>query len=221
MEASAFKRTTAELGQQLRAAEVDHAAFARPLRRCELARCRATCCHDGVVVGGEEIEVIGALVSARAGWFAASGRGTGGRLFEEGSGRWKTATRLATQGELAEDFPAHFARTRCVFLDREHRCVLQCLALAEGRQPWFWKPVSCWMHPLVLRPSPPANGPPVLTVPAPAQDPARFGSCTHCGRPDPGGAPAREVLGEELRMLQGIAGRDFAGELAAREHRLA
>jgi hypothetical protein len=136
-------------------------------------------------------------------------------LFEEGPARWKTATRPATPGELADDFPAHFARTRCVFLDGAHRCVLQCLALREHRHPWFWKPVSCWMHPLVLRPATAERHRPLLTIPSPAEDAERFGSCTHCGRPDPDGAPAHEVLDEELRILQVIAGRDFAGELAA------
>ena len=214
MDGSAFQRTTRELGQQLRAAEIDREAFARPLRRCELARCRATCCHDGVVVGGEEITEIAVVVDAHAGWFAGSGWGTDGRLFEEGRGRWKTATRPAADGELADDFPPHFARTRCVFLDGAHRCVLQRLAVEQGRPPWFWKPVSCWMHPLVLRPATAGSGPPVLTIPAPEQDPERFGSCTHCGRPDDGGEPAAKVLEEELRMLQAISGRNFAGELA-------
>lgn len=217
MEESAYRRTVGELGRQLRAAELDHSAFARPLRRCELARCRATCCHDGVVVGGEEIEEIAAVVEARAEWFEKSGWGTDGRLFEEGAGRWKTATRPAREGELADDFPAHFARTRCVFLDAGHCCVLQRLSVEEGKHPWHWKPVSCWMHPLILRPARRGGEGPVLTVLSPDEDFERFASCTHCGRPDAGGEPARDVLVEELRMLQAIAGRDFAGELAAGE----
>jgi hypothetical protein len=133
-----------------------------------------------------------------------------------GEGRRKTATRAAAAGELAADFPPHFAATRCVFLDREHRCLLQRLALAAGRHPWFWKPVSCWMHPLQLRPAAVPDGPPVLTVLGPADDPDGFASCTPCGRPDPGGSPAREVLAEELGFLQALAGRDFAGELQSR-----
>jgi hypothetical protein len=136
-------------------------------------------------------------------------------LFEEGATRWKTATRPAAPEELAADFPPHFARTRCVFLDDAHRCVLQRLSVRENRPPWFWKPVSCWMHPLVLRPPGAGRPSPVLTVPSPADDPERFASCTHCGRPEPAGAPAREVLDEELRMLHALAGRDFVRELAA------
>jgi len=123
---------------------------------------------------------------------------------------WRTATRPAETSELADDFPAHFPRTRCVFLDAEHRCVLQRLASDLGRHPWFWKPISCWMHPLLLR----HGKRPVLTLPHPADDPEAFTTCTHCGRSDPRGTRAAEVLREELAMLGRISGRDLVRELA-------
>ena len=95
-----------------------------------------------------------------------------------------------------------------MFLDAEHRCVLQRLAVDEGRHPWFWKPISCWMHPLVLRP----GDRPVLTLPG-GED--RFVSCTHCGRAETEGERAGEVLREELEMLGKISGRDVGGEVGA------
>jgi len=207
---TAFEKSAADLAQQVREAAVDHGAFGRRLKGCELARCRATCCHDGAIVGEEEVEVIRGVVEERRtqlenyGWREPEEGG----FARDDQGKWRTVTRLADPGELADDFPAHFPRTRCVFLDAEHRCVLQRLAMDEGRQSWFWKPFSCWMHPLVLRP----GERPVLTLPG-AED--RFVSCTHCGREEMEGESAAEVLGEELKMLGAISGRDVAGEVGA------
>lgn len=204
---SAFEGSAADLARQLREAAVDHGAFERPLRRCELARCRATCCHDGAVVGEEEREVIGKVVEECGEQLADYGWEGAEFFVRIGRGKWRTATRPAGAGELAADFPGHFARTRCVFLDAEHRCVLQRLAHDEGRHPWFWKPFSCWMHPLVLKP----GERPVLTLPGGERE--RFVSCTHCGRTEPDGEAAAVLLGEELGMLGEISGRDLAREL--------
>jgi hypothetical protein len=208
---TAFSESARMLARQLVGAEVDSAAFARPLKRCELERCRATCCHDGVVVGTDEVRGIRDLVAHERERLAGYGWSPppDGRLFGSGAGRMKTATRPAEPGELAEDFPAHFPKTRCVFLDAGHRCVLQRLAVDAGRHPWFWKPISCWMHPLVLRPAGPGRRRPLLTVPAPGEDAERFGSCTHCGRPEPDGEPAAAVLAGELRVLEVLSGRAF------------
>jgi len=199
------------LVRQLSEAEVDSAAFERRMKRCELARCRATCCHDGVVVGGDEVSGILGLVGREHGRLGGYGwkRPPDGRCFRAEAGRMRTATRPAAPDELAEDFPAHFPRTRCVFLDREHRCVLQRLAVDVGRHPWFWKPISCWMHPLVLRPAGADRARPLLTVPGPDDDRNRFGSCTHCGRTEPDGEAACTVLAEELQMLEALSGRRF------------
>lgn len=215
-ELTAFVETGAALGRQLREAAVDHAAFEGTLRICELAKCRATCCHDGVVLGEEEVAVIRALVEGqgevlhRLGW-------EGGAWLDEDGGRRKTATRPAEARELAEEFPAHFPKTRCVFLDGEHRCVLQRLAMEEGRHPWYWKPISCWMQPLRLDGG--GRERPVLTLAGPEDDPLRregypgFSSCTPCGRTQADGEPAASALQAELTMLGRLGGRDLAREL--------
>lgn len=213
----AFAESAGVLRDQVREAALDHEAFAMPLRLCELGKCRATCCHDGVYVDALERRLIEEVVGERRellggyDWRAA-------KLFQERGGKGKTATVGARAGELAEDFPKHFPQTRCVFLDAEHRCVLQRLAVDEGRHPWFWKPVSCWMHPLLMRRG--VDGRPVLTLARPGRDPAAadgypgFGACTPCGMPVEGGRPAWEVLRGELELLGKIGGRDLVGELA-------
>jgi hypothetical protein len=82
----------------------------------------------------------------------------------------------------------------------------------EGRHPWFYKPTSCWMHPLILRSE---GGRPVLTLLTREQDEAAFATFTPCGKSEKTASPARESLKMELEMLGAISGRDFYGELNA------
>jgi hypothetical protein len=197
MAATFYRATAGALARVLQEAAVDHAAFERPMKLCQLTRCRATCCHDGVILSEEE-----------AGFLGSEGDG----VEKERDGKWRTRTRKAAPEELAPGFPAHFPRTRCVYLDDEHRCLWQLRSVAEGKPQWFYKPISCWMHPLVLERR---EGRPLLTVLSRAEDQERFASQTPCGREEEGGMPARECLQSELKMLGEISGRDIYGELNA------
>jgi hypothetical protein len=155
------------LSRQLREAALDHEAFTMRLKACELPKCRATCCHDGALLTDEEMAGISEAVEghrdrlARYGWTAERYLTVTGR-------QGRTVTLEADDEVLAENFPPHFPKTRCVFLDSEHRCVLQRLAMDTARHPWWWKPVSCWMHPLLLRP-PAGSDRPLLTLARPGQ----------------------------------------------------
>jgi hypothetical protein len=213
---TAFLETGRQLGRQIRESAVDFEAFEMPMRVCELAKCRATCCHDGVVLGEEEVRVIGEVVEEFGERMGDLGWERGEWLAER-EGKPKTLTREAVGGELAEDFPEHFPKTRCVFLDEEHRCVLQRLAVEEGKHPWFWKPISCWMQPLRLEQG--GQERPVLTVPGALNDPMKrdgypgFSSCTGCGREEAGGAKAGVTLKAELKMLGDLGERDLVREV--------
>ncbi len=191
----------------MREAALDHESFQTPIRACELSRCRGMCCHDGVFVGGEERRVIAELLE-----------GVEGDYFEEKEGRWKTRTLTAREDQLGEDYPSHFPRTRCQFLDENHHCRLQSRALKEEQHPWFWKPFPCWLHPLSFRREA-ASGRPVLSLPRLGKDPAAepgydgFASCTTCGRAESTGEPAWQVLAPELSFLSELSGRDLLREL--------
>lgn len=218
-----FKSTAAELATQLRHALVDHEAFEILLRPCELQRCGATCCYDGVYLSEEEAGIVTELGTLLRHDFPQYGlsipefpvvRARGGRAF-------KTAVRDAQDGELVADFPSHFPKTRCVFLDEIGRCGLQMLSLDQGMDPWYLKPLTCWIHPIAILPETRERPRPVITVHSKENDPQNklgypgFGSCTHCGREEVGGAPAWQVLEAELKALGQLAGRDFYAELAA------
>lgn len=192
-----FRDTVRGLASSLAEAAVDHGAFEIPLPVCELAVCRATCCHDGVILSPEEADVL-------------SRESEGVIKLEDG--RFKTETVEASSDQLADDFPDHFPKTRCVFLDAQHRCRWQLRAVEEGRHPWFYKPTSCWMHPLILKNE---GDRPMLTLLSRKGDKARFATFTPCGKSVASARPARESLRMELEMLGAISGRDFYGELNA------
>lgn len=218
MKATAYGGMERELARQLREAALDHDAFELKLKVCELSQCRATCCHDGVILCDEEVAIIAELVESKRDELLQFGWNHEDFLVESGGSK-RSVTLEAGDDDLPEGFPVHFPKTRCVFLDEEHRCVLQRLAMEEGRHPWFWKPISCWMHPLILRPGESGDRP-VLTLARPGNDPAAgpgypgFSSSTPCGMAQISGAPAWEALRPELELLGSIGGRDLIGELS-------
>lgn len=211
-----FPDTAESLTFSLREAELDHAAFIQKIKACTLEVCRATCCHDGVYLSEEEAEGVGLLAEKVA---ALDGMLLPAEPVQSGSGgKRKTCTRPARREEFAHDYPKHFPETRCVFLDDHHRCGLQRLAMEEGRHPWFYKPLTCWIHPILIQ-NRGWDQRPLVTLPAPETDPQKtpdypgFASCTHCGRPDQDGVAAAEALAPELKMLSRISGRDLLKEL--------
>ena len=223
MKHTAYSQTAGHVAEQLREALLDHEAFEKKIKPCELEKCRATCCHDGVYLSAEESAGIEKLLSAHRGKFVEYGLSLPDEpiVATRGGRSLKTATRVAEAGELAEDFPEHFPKTRCVFLDRQGRCGIQMLSVDLGREAWFDKPLTCWIHPIVILPAGRERARPVVTLVTPDNDPQKaveypgFGSCTHCGRPDDSGVPAREALAPELDMLGLVSGRDLLGELNA------
>jgi len=214
---SAFPQTVKILAQQIREARVDHSAFEVLIRPCEMHRCKGTCCYDGVHLSDEEAVHVEKIATA-------NGFNQGLPVVEISSkGGKKTATRKAEASELANDYPAHFPKTRCVFLDENSYCEIQKLSMQQGRHPWHDKPLTCWIHPLVLIPAGKWEERPVLTLVNSQNDPQKtstyqgFASCTHCGREDASGSPAWKVLESELKMLGELCDRDIYSELSAEE----
>ena len=220
---TAFPATTQVLARQIAEARIDHAAFEILLRPCEMSRCKATCCHDGVHLSSEEAVYVRGLTECKRGELESLGFKIPEEVIIKSPDRKgeKTAVREALEYELAVDFPEHFPKTRCVFLDEGGYCGLQKLAMQEGSHAWKHKPLTCWMHPLVLVPAGKWEERPVLTMVNAENDPqkkegyAGYASCTHCGREDKSGSPAWQVLQAELRMLGELCGRDIYNELSA------
>lgn len=221
---SAFGETVGGLRDIVRHLTIDLAALSQPIQRCDLARCRGTCCHDGVYLDRAEVKVLGDLVDRHREELSALGADLPAEPIVRGDWRGvvsgpKTATRPWPMSELADDYPAHFPDTACVFLLPDARCALQQFAIDRGHDPWFFKPATCWMHPLSI--DQPESGPPRLTLHNADTDPQRFPdydgfACrTHCGRIVSDGEPAWSVLAWEIGHLGRIGGRDLLGEIRA------
>jgi hypothetical protein len=171
------------------------------LKTCDVRQCEAMCCYDGAyLLEGEEaflaelLAKVPSLRDAVPGEFAVDGYWNG-QFF----GR-KTATRAHDYRN--PHYPAHFARTRCVFADDAGFCRLESFARSRGQHPWTFKPAICWLHPLQEE-----NGEAVAPVPSPAKDPYRqpgypgYASFTACGRHCDEGRPWRETLRAEIGYL--------------------
>lgn len=220
-----YTNTASELAEQLRDAMLDHEAFETLLQPCSLERCKATCCYDGVYLSEEEAEGVQTLARENLGRFTDYGLKLPENVVVSARGgkARKTATREAEQGELADDFPNHFAKTRCVFLDDRGRCGIQRMNMEDSHHPWRDKPLTCWIHPIVILPANRERSRSLITLVSSHNDPqktqgyAGFASCTHCGRAEAQGTPASIVLETELKALSELAGRDFLAELNAPE----
>ena len=217
---TAYPQTAAHVRNLVREAVIDHEAFQVRIKACAMEACKATCCHDGVSLSAEEQESIQDLVASNPESFAdiLQDREPAGLFETKPNGTQKTAARPAASEELAADFPQHFPKTRCVFLDKNHHCALQRFSMMNGLPPWFHKPLTCWLHPILIH-QPDRHARPAITLPGPGNDPQTapdypgFASCTHCGRPDKLGKPAQDTLEPELEMLGTISGRNLLGEL--------
>lgn len=220
---TAYPETLKWLGATVAAMRVDAASLRRPLSRCDLSQCRGTCCHDGVYLGPEEAEVLRSVVAEARDELAALGTELPDQAIVYGSWRGlasgpKTAVRSEARHGVVAGYPPHFPETACVFLLADARCALQGLALSRGLPPWFYKPLTCWMHPLALDGV--EDDDPVLVLHDEDNDPQRypdydgFACRTPCGKTCPDGAPAWEVLAEELSFLGELGGRDLVAEIA-------
>lgn len=217
---TAYASDAAMLRRRLANGTVDARSFQRPVPRCDISRCQGMCCYDGVYVSEESAAVITSLAERHADFFTNLGLDLPRQVIVEGEwrrrrGGVKTAVRARDFSATVAGYPAHFEDTACVFLTRDGRCALQLLSEREGRHPWYYKPMKCWLHPITIE----GDGQSVLVLHSRETDPYRlpgydgFVSTIFCGRTFPGGAPASTVLAKELIFLSWIVGRNLLAEI--------
>jgi hypothetical protein len=205
---TAYPATESALRAAMADAPLDHESFERPLSRCALERCHGTCCSEGVYLNAEVAATVRNLLRREAETFRSLGMERPEEAVVEelayGARSVRTALKPKPFRALVPDYPAHFPETACAFLLGGARCALQVAAQARGLHPWHYKPLACWLHPVSISPE-------GIRLHARASDPYGGGwtSETHCGRTEPCGRPAREVLRAELEFLGGILGRDL------------
>ena len=115
------------------------------------------CCYDGVYVDRNTADVLQQISQARAVEFQESGLTLPSTVITEavwrdGSSGLKTETKPTDFRSKVEGFPNHFDDTSCVFHADDGRCTLQTLGLKDNKHPWFYKPLTCWLHPIHISP---------------------------------------------------------------------
>jgi hypothetical protein len=216
---TAFEKTEATLRDRCASAEFDAPSFNRKVARCDLSRCRGMCCYDGVYVDENTADVIQKLAIEREADFRNMGLDLPSQILVED--RWcpsslvtsqKTAVKDYPFASIVSGYPVHFRQTACIFLLDDGRCGLQVLSEWDGRHPWYYKPLLCWLHPIALTPD-------SITVHDELTDPYLFPWYdgyvvrTFCGRTCPEGTGAADILRDELIFLERILNRNLTDKL--------
>ncbi len=215
---TAFPETMGDLADMAKGMTLNRQSLSATIKLCDLAQCRGTCCHDGAYLSSEEALVIRELVNSERDGFLELGIDLPEQPVVFGSWRGvasgpKTATRSAPMRQWVSDYPQHFPETNCVFLhSKSARCGLQLLAEERGLPKWYYKPGTCWMHPLSIEKD--GDGKPSLTLHSEETDPQRFPdydgfvcrtlcgrTCEEEGEGEGEGEPAIEVLREEIERV--------------------
>jgi Protein of unknown function (DUF3109) len=218
---TAYPQTEEAMQDILSKASIDVESFKQNLLPCSLAKCHGMCCYDGVYVGQTTAEVIQRIVEEESQMFAAIQLDLPTEVIVDGE--WegmvagkKTAVKTKEFSSLVPDYPSHFNATACVFLLDDGRCGLQVVSEAKGLHPWYYKPFTCWMHPISMTS---VNNQVTLTVYNDSNDPYKlpnydgFTSKTYCGKVSNCGQPAYRVLEAELKFLSRMVGRNFTEEI--------
>lgn len=113
------------------------------------AGCEAKCCLDGVYLDEDEAEVIKAFVAKYKDEFpdvpdefiihVKS-------MYEGMPDEIKTIA--VPHNYKCDDFPEHFNKTKCIFVDDDGFCLLQKVAARHNLHPWAAKPRVCWAFPM-------------------------------------------------------------------------
>jgi Protein of unknown function (DUF3109) len=212
---TAFSVAQASLRKRCADSRIDAAEFQRKLSRCSLASCFGTCCYDGVQLDDDMAPVLEDLVTRRRADFDRMQLELPAApivdVEREGVARKKTAVKPFPYRSLVAGYPEHFEETACAFLLGDGRCALQALAMQDNLHPWYYKPFTCWLHPIKI-----ADG--QIRLFDETTDPYRsagydgFVARTFCGRTSPDGRAAADVLKEELDFLARLLGRDIAAK---------
>jgi Protein of unknown function (DUF3109) len=208
---TSYPHTESLFKTTLSAQNIEWDSFTRPLRQCDTRACGGMCCYDGVYVNDESEQVISTLWRTQRAFFKTVGiQHSGDPIITaewNGAQGKKTATKPRALSHILNNYPSHFNDTACVFLTPSSQCALQLLAVHEGRHKWYYKPITCVLHPIHVslqekrvfladRVSDPHNLP----------EYPGFSSRTTCGETVPDGPPAVETLREELDFLLSIIG---------------
>ncbi len=183
---------------------------------CDLNKCEARCCYDGVYLEPGEEKKIREVVASAPGFFV----NLPADFIVDGSwGDTVSGPKTATKAHdyKAPDFPLHFNRTRCVFCDDDHKCLLQKLAVARSLHKWAYKPTACWMFPMRIiagEPAPPP-GPTEEDPHSIGEEYPGYSKFVPCGQHHEEGDAWESTLAEEISYWRAAEPSREVGESAS------
>jgi hypothetical protein len=196
-----------QIGIEGQTVAVDYRSFSSSYSLCELSVCQGMCCYDGVYLESSEVTVIESLIQDMRDRFENLGiKWEDSPLLVEAGGSVSSRTRTSLQPYDYRNearLPKGFQSTACVFRCQDGRCSLQQISVDMGKDPWHYKPMGCWMHPLELHLGP--N--PKLSVSGGGDN--QFSARTQCGQKCATGKTGYQVFRRELEVLSDILGQDL------------
>jgi hypothetical protein len=220
---SAYPDTLAEIRQKWKNIKINVQSFKQALSPCYPSKCYGMCCYDGVYLEPEEVTVIKNIVVTESHFFKRIGLELPEKVvvynkWENIAGE-KTTTKPKNFSTLLANYPTHFEDTACIFLLDDGRCALQMLSESKNFHPWYYKPITCWLHPINVIFEDTER---YLIIhneedePSCTPDYDGYVSKTLCGKIcKEGGQPAYEILKNELHFLGTILDRDLISEISS------
>ncbi len=219
---SIFESVREQFIQQYQAAPLDLSSFHRRYKSCA-GGCHALCCSGGAgFYYAQESDAIRRLVASEPEFFAARGIPSTEAIFDEEvddeTGEVQLSTNTRPFEYPAGIKPAHFDATACIFREDSGACSLQVLAMQQGKDGWWHKPVACWLFPIELE----RDGDPFIHVAHASTDEyvdaeyPGFVGFTRCGAEcKETGTPAYLLLQKEIATLSKWLERDLLAEILA------
>jgi hypothetical protein len=231
---TAYPQSEQACRDELSQATLNIDSFKQIRQRCSLSNCHGMCCYLGTNVNQETAEVIQKVVEEEAEFFESLGLQLPKEVIIDDEEyeylpvterEWKglcsikkTAIKDKQFANIVSAYPKHFTNTVCVFTLDDGRCGLQVLGEAKGLHPWYYKPFTCWIFPILIAPG---EGTPEIALPSPETEPWHlpdynydgYFTKTFCGRPSDCGQVGYILFQKELKFLSDIVGRNFVQEL--------
>lgn len=190
---------------------IDFASFSKKYRTCDASTCQQLCCAVGGFVSEDELQQINGLIRNRE--KAGDVEITESLITEGFSDKTLKQTALKDTHYRNEDVDFHQC---CVFKQDNGYCGLQSLAISKKLHPWTYKPIDCWLFPVVFIKK---NDHHELSVFGPDsgilydEQWGRYPEYGSCLKPDKEGTQGYKLLENELKGLSELLERDVYGEI--------
>lgn len=143
------KKELTHIKEKFKNAHIDAGAFHKKYKLCQDAK-SCYCCSTGCYLEPSESEFLVKLVTEKKQQLERLGVNYSKKNIKDGFHNKEKKQMELVPFEYS-NFGNEVYHTSCVFRDaKDGFCSLQKLALLEGKHQWQYKPLECWLFPIVL-----------------------------------------------------------------------